>query len=272
MFAGGECDCGGDTGIACLEVPEERARILEAVWGTAAEQRETRLLAQKTQRRVLVTSMGGLSLAGAAAFSVAGLGPGVLVWGMLGSIAGGMFARQMGIRDRSLPTGAVARVYDCDVEFRGRIRGQHGLVSPARAEECLAYGIELRVVAGDGERVMYRDAVTCGFSVEVGTGEVVDVPAGRLRFAGDAPEILDVDNLELEAYLDEVDPLRDATEVLRPLHFNIVREEVLFAGDEVELGAHFEREAIAGDESASYREAVSSRLRPTTLPLVRRLR
>ena len=272
LVAGGGCDCEGAASVACFEVPEERAQIVEASWGDASDRREVERMTLTSQRRVLATSMGGFSLLGTVAYGVAGLGPGVLVWGMLGSLAGGMVARYKGIRDRPQPRGATLGPPKTDVSLRGKVLGKHQLLSPATAEECLAYSIELRVLSSEGERVMYRDAVTSGFAVELGTGEVVEITAGRVRFLGDARVILDVDNLELDAYLEDVDPLRDAAEELHPLHFNLVREEVLFAGDDVELGGHFERKSVPGESQVLYRDSVPSHLRPTAVPLVRRLR
>ncbi len=253
-------------------MPAEREAIVEACWGSVAEREQVRRIAQRGQRRVLATSMGSFSLGGTVAYGLAGLGPGVLVWGMLGSLTGGMLARHKGIRERKAPRGAEALPVVGDVSLRGTVVGEHHLVSPASAELCLAYSLELRVLAGDGERVMYRDAVTCGFVAELGTGEMVQVPAGRLRFADEAPEILDVDNLELEAYIDDIDPHRMPSEELYPLHFNLVREEVLFSGDEVELGGTFERETRAKNSAALYRDAAESHLRPVGVPVVRRLR
>ncbi len=258
--------------MACFEVAAEREAIVEACWGSAADRELVRRSAQHAQRRVLATSMGSFSLGGTVAYGLAGLGPGVLLWGMLGSLTGGMLARHKGIRERKVPQGAKAAPMLAEVSLRGTVRGAHGLTSPASAESCLAYSLELRMLAGDGERVMYRDAITSGFTAELGTGELVAVPAGRLRFADEAPELLDVDNLELEAYIDDIDPLREPSEELYPLHFNLVREEVLFAGDEVELGGTFERKSDAQDASVLYREPAASHLRPAGIPVVRRLR
>lgn len=245
---------------------------MEACWGNAVERERVRRVALRGQRRILATSMGGLSLGGTVAYTLVGLGPGVFVWGMLSSLTGGMFARHKGIRERTPPNGAAPRVAKGEVSLRGSVVGDHDLISPASAEACLAYSLELRVITPDGERVVYRDAVTSGFVAQLGSGETVEVPAGRLRFADEAPELLDLDNLELEAYLEDVDPLREATEELHPLHFNLVREEVLFSGDAVELGGGFERTAEPNESSSLYREPASSHLRLVGVPLVRRLR
>ena len=245
---------------------------MEACWGDVAEREQVRRTTQRGQRRVLATSMGSFSLGGTVAYGLVGLGPGVLVWGMLGSLTGGMLARYKGIRERKVPQGADVLPIVADVSLRGTVRGAHGLISPASAEACLAYSLELRVLAADGERVMYRDAITSGFVAELGTGEMVEIPPGRLRFADEAPELLDVDNLELEAYIDDIDPHRSPSEELYPLHFNLVREEVLFSGDDVEIGGVFERETLSQDAEALYRDAATSALRPIGVPVVRRLR
>ncbi len=272
LFAGGTCDCDGAPVVACFEVAEERAAIVKACWGDASAREEIRRVELKGQRRILATSMGGFSLGGTVAYGLAGLGPGVLVWGMLSSLTGGILARHKGLRERKPPTGARPQSTIGDVSLRGTVVGDHDLVSPASAEACLAYSLELRVLAAGGERVMYRDAITSGFVAHLGSGESVEIPAGRLRFADESPELLDVDNLELEAYLEEVDPLRDLSEELHPLHFNLVREEVLFSGDAVELGGAFERTADVRDSSWMYREAGASQLLISGVPVVRRLR
>ncbi len=117
---------------------------MEACWGDVAEREQVRRTTQRGQRRVLATSMGSFSLGGTVAYGLVGLGPGVLVWGMLGSLTGGMLARYKGIRERKVPQGANVLPIVADVSLRGTVRGAHGLVSPASAEACLAYSLELR--------------------------------------------------------------------------------------------------------------------------------
>ena len=90
-----------------------------------------------------------------------------------------------------------------------------------------------------------------------------------MRLAGVAPEIMDVDNLELAAYLAEVDPLGESSGRLNPLHYDLVREEVLFSGDEVELHGKFEPVTMPADPKL-YRERVPTQLRPIGILGVRR--
>lgn len=257
--------------MACFEQADERAKIVAAVWGDLDRQAMLRRFVDRTSRRVTGASVGGFVVTMAATLPLVGVGPTMALFGTLGCLVGGAFATHRSRLGRFEPNGAVPLLQAKGAGLRAKLEGNHELISPAAGHSCLAYLLELRVFGGGLEQVVYRDAVTSGFSITLATGEQAEVPAGRLRFSGMAPEILDVDNLELAAYLSDVDPLADSKGSLNPLHYDLVREEVLFAGDEVDLYGKFEPVALSADPLL-YRERVQTRLRPTGIVEVRRRR
>jgi hypothetical protein len=265
------CDCGAEPEVACFELAAERKKIVAAVWGDLDRQAMLQRFADRTPRRVTSASVGGFVATMAATLPIVGVGPTMALFGTLGCLVSGAYATHRSRLGRFGPSGAAPLAPARSVGMRARVEGEHVLISPAAGHQCLAYFLELRVFGAGREHVVYRDAVTSGFTTTLETGELAEVPAGRMRFSGIAPEILDVDNLELAAYLAEIDPLAEANGVLNPLHYDLVREEVLFAGDEVELFGNFEPVALSADPLL-YRERVPTRLRPTGVVEVRRRR
>lgn len=257
--------------MACFEDKEEREKIVSAAWGSEDERMASVRVLDRARNRIAGASIGGLAAGIAVSEAFWGFGPGVVVTGVIGSLIGGTAVRHYGTSGELQPAGGPEAAPDPAPGLRVSLSGAHDLISPATGHACLAYCIELRVLQGRREWVMYRDAVTSGFVATLGTGEEIRVPAGRLRFAGQAPEILDVDNIELEAYLEGVDPQQAASDIFRPLHFNLVREEVLFTGDQVDLSGEF-RPALAERDEALYRESLATYLQSEGIPEVRLLR
>jgi hypothetical protein len=256
--------------VACFDQAEERERIVEAVWGNAEQRDKLKSFVGSTSRRVTSASLGGYALGMAATIPFVGVSPAMALFGTFGCLAGGAMAIHRSRLSRFEPRGAQPLAAADALGMRATLKGAHDLISPAGGHECLAYFLELRVLSGGVERVVYRDAVTSGFTTTLGDGQEAFVPAGRLRFAGQAPEILDVDNLELEAYLMEIDPMAESAEPLNPLHYDLVREEVLFAGDEVDLSGAFEP-VVDSNAPTLYRDSPHTQLRPTGMVEVRRL-
>lgn len=271
LFPGQPCDCAADAQVACFEEKTEREQIVSAVWGNEDTRTAALRVLDRARNRVAGASIGGLAAGIAISEGLWGFGPGVALAGVVGALASGAVARRYSGGGKLAPLGSREHEGTQGLGLRAEILGSHDLVSPATGHACLAYCIELRVLRGRGEWVMYRDAVTCGFVAKLGTGETIRVPQGRLHFAGLAPEILDVDNLELDAYLHAVDPHHADSDHFRPLHFNLVREEVLFAGDEVDLRGDF-RPALVSQAEVPYREPVATYLQPQGIPEVRLLR
>lgn len=271
LFPSGRCDCGVDSEVACFEQSEEREKIVAAVWGDPTKRARLERFVERTSRRVTGASVGGFFAGIAMTLPTVGVGPAMALFGTLGCLAGGALATHRSRLGRFDPQGAQPLPSTEAVGMRAKLAGPHELVSPAGGHECLAYCLELRVFCAGQEQVVYRDAVTSGFTTTLGSGQELQVPRGLLRFAGLAPEILDVDNLELEAFLAEVDPLQASCEPLNPLHYDLVREEVLFAGDDVDLFGRFEPVALQ-EEPSLYRDSVHTQLRPTGMVEVRRVR
>lgn len=265
------CDCGAEPEVACFEQAEERKKIVAAVWGDVNRQAQLKRFSAHTSRRVTTASVGGFVVTIAATLPIVGVGPTMALFGTLGCLVGGAYASHRSRLGRFAPSGVSPLAPATTLGLRATVEGKHDLISPAAGHQCLAYFLELRLFGDGREHVVYRDAITSGFVTTLATGEQAEVPAGRLRFSGIAPEILDVDNLELAAYLAEIDPLAEVSGVLDPLHYDLVREEVLFAGDEVELYGNFEPASVGADPSG-YRERVPTRLRPTGMVEVRRKR
>lgn len=265
------CDCGAEPAVACFDQVDERKQIVAAVWGNQNRQAMLKRFVNRNSRRVTSASVGGFVMTMAVTIPLVGVGPTMALFGTLGCLVGGAFATHRSRLGRFDPAGAAPLPQSQSNSLRAKVEGAHNLISPAEGHSCLAYVLELRVFGGGREKIVYRDAVTSGFTITLGTGEKAEVPAGRLRFSGMAPEILDVDNLELAAYLSDVDPLAEPTAILNPLHYDLVREDVLFAGDEVDLYGNFEPVPLSADP-AMYRERVPTRLRPTGMVEVRRRR
>lgn len=217
--------------MACFEVEAERSKILDAAW--VVEDRDNEQSSSGTARHRTWQKIGTHVKA-----VLSGSNPSLL---------------------HRVPRGGMTPDVHGSSSLRGILRGEHSLLSPAGGHECLAYSLELRLIWRGQELLMYRDAVTSGLLVEVPSGEELRIPSGRVRFTSVAPEIVDVDNLELEAYLDIVDPLRNRISGGSPIRFNIVREEVLFAGDTVDVAGDFYPRANSSD-FPSYREAPSTYL------------
>lgn len=156
---------------------------------------------------------------------------------------------------------------------RGRVDGDAELVSPATAQGCVGYSIELRLAgqAGVAERVMFRDAVTSGFEVHLDGGGVARVPSGRLRLLGPMRQAIDFDNKELEAYLEAIDPQHSPELAFDPLRYDAVYEQLLMSGDSVELVDGFEPVVDPRSGPTHYREAPRSVLAPRKVPVLRLL-
>ena len=265
------CLCEDQAEVACFENPMEREKIVSAVWGSRNERLLKRLRHERAAKHVaahsLVGFVGGLGLAlGFLPFS-----PLALAGGVAGSVSVGMVAGR-----RFSDFHLEPRAADCDIVsrgtgLRGTLQGEHQLVSPAGGHECLAYCVELRLIQNRREMLVYRDSVTSGFDAVLGTGEQVRVPPGPLHFESQAPEVVDVDNPELAAYLEDIDVNRPEGDDFDPLHYHLVREEVLFAGDKVDLTSAFHPVAC-GDSQQLYRESVPTFLAPEGVAQLRLVR
>jgi hypothetical protein len=116
--------------------------------------------------------------------------------------------------------------------------------------------------------VMLIDAETVGFTVLTDHGEVVRVPAGRLRIVSPpAMRIAEPDGRSFIAWFDDLEPRPDPSFPLFP--HDAIHEVVVRAGDRVEVEGPFDD--LTGP-ARGYRELPYTVLVPRDIPRVRILR
>ena len=155
------------------------------------------------------------------------------------------------------------------VGLGGEALGEAALLAPGSGTECLAYALELHFVGYWGDRLMYRDAVTCGFDVLLDDGRLARVPPGRIRMLGPVRQVIDLDNLVLEEYLARVDRQHEPGRAFDPLRYNVVSELLLVAGERVELVSRFEPEPNSSAVPASYRDPAPAIWTARGVPVLR---
>jgi hypothetical protein len=274
LFDGEPCDDDVDHEVVSLFDPVQREALVEAAWGP----RDVR---HSDHRQRL-----NASRAGALAATISGIGGICLTWlifpqwgpmHLFGSFLAGVMVygattRMMTKAGARFPAGgAVPLLTSGPMGRRGEIAGITHLVSPATGTDCVGYALELRLAGQWGDELMYRDAVCTSFEVQLEGGGVAQVPAGRFRLVGSMRQEIDVDNLELEGYINELDPHRNASHIFDPLRYNVVCEQVLLPGDRVELVSTFEPRVSSGADATLYRDAAPSKLAPIGVPALRLL-
>jgi hypothetical protein len=289
LFPGEACDADASHQVASLEESRGRERLVEAAWGPPDVRLGEARLALHAEHAVALLALFGF-VAGLFALwlILPGLGP-LHVLGAALSMAlfwgGGnvLLAR----RGSDFPVGARPLLGDGRADrgplalapspappvrhlgLRGTAAGEAALESPASGGECLAFAIELHFVGYWGDRVMYRDAVTCGFDVHLADGRIARVPPGRVRLVGSMRQVIDVDNLALERYLAGIDREHEPGRAFDPLRYNVVAEALLLLGDAVELLSRFEPEVNARAAPTIYREPAPSVWVARDLPILR---
>jgi hypothetical protein len=155
---------------------------------------------------------------------------------------------------------------------RGTASGSSSIVSPATGALCLAFSLELHYVGpGGGDRVLYRDSVTCGFDVALEAGGMARIPSGRIQLLGSSRQVIDFDNLEIEEYLRNVDRRHEPGGRFDPLQYSVIFEQCLLPSDRVELASRFEPRVARTNREGNYRDPAVSHLAPVGIPIVRRL-
>lgn len=269
LFDQEPCDQTGHRAVS-LDDDTGYERLVTEVWG-AADQRDERLRRYiRNQRARAGGGVAGFGVGAALGFSAIGTHPVSLLAGLVGMWLGSGGAAEVLPGDLPVPRGAS----DITPERRGprgRAAGRNLLSAPASGTDCLAYALELRLEGPWGRSVVFRDAVTCGFEVELDSGETARIPAGRVRLHSEMRQLVDFDNAELDRFLRAVDGVGERGGFHDPLRYDVVAEALVIGGDPIELGAGFEP-TLAGDGSeGGYRQAARTILAPRGTPAIRPL-
>lgn len=266
------CDGGDDHRVVSLARSGAHEALVTVTWGNA----QSRELDQQRRRQLeRAWDLGALGVF-FATMLVAWLLTGVSFWFLAAPFAAlvamaVVYSRLGGEGRKQLPIGGVALLGDGSLYGRGEIDGEPTLRSPATGTACLAYALELHLEGSGEARAMYRDAVTCGFDIQLEDGSLARVPRGRIRFAGPMRQAIDVDNRELDSYLAELDERRAPDSDYDPFRYNVVYEAVLLPGDRIELLSPFEPRLSAAAPTTLYRNSMPSVLVPRTIPRIRQL-
>jgi len=307
LTSGERCDVDPSHPIASLEEPRGRELLVEAAWGPPDVRLGEARLALHAEHAVALLSLFGF-VAGLFALwlILPGLGPlhilgaalsMALFWGsgnLLLARRGSLFpigarphegaaalgdgrgtsaalgdgrgtSTALALAPLSTPAGVPGR----RLGLYGTATGENSLESPASGSECLAFAIELHFVGYWGDRVMYRDAITCGFDVLVADGRIARVRPGRVRLVAPMRQVIDVDNVALERYLHAIDGEHEAGRAFDPLRYNVVAEALLLFGESVELLSPLEPEVNARAAPTGYREPAPAIWVPRGLPVLR---
>jgi hypothetical protein len=286
LLADGET-CGGKRGhlAAALDVPAERARLDDEVWGPDSRARKLRQAAK-------VGASGGLfgglfqgcsacdalqGLEGCANLADAGEG---IVAVLLFVVAAAVFAVVaavlawliMGLvrwvrtrMDKPKPHGALRKPPKATgrANGAGTIAGGARVALPWKSGECLAYAFELHTKTAFGGGALLRDAMTAGFDVTLDDGRVVRIPPGRVTIVGKREDVA-VDRECVDRFLGDIDP-KHAERTLFPYDF--ARAVAIGPGDRVDVLGELERTAD-GTQGHGYR-ASAGLLMPVGVPVLR---
>jgi hypothetical protein len=282
LFAGERCETDPSHAVTSLDEPRGREQLVDATWGPPEVRLgEARLAVHAEHAAALLAAFGFVAGLLALWLILPGLGP-LHVMGAALSMAvfwgGGnlLLARRGG----DFPVGARPLLGEGDGEqggslaparmgVRGMAVGEASVESPASRTECLAFAIELHFVGYWGDRIMYRDAVTCGFDVLLVDGRIARVPPGRVRLVAPMRQVIDVDNVALERYLRAVDREHEPGRAFDPLRYNVVAEAILLLGDTVELLTPLEPEVNTRAAPTGYREPAPAVWVARGIPILR---
>jgi hypothetical protein len=283
LFSGEGCDVDGDHAVVSLRDDGGREALLCATWGPAEVRLGQARRASRVENLGMTIGVSGFAAGLVLAWVVS---PAIGILTGLGSLAAmGMASYRPG--DETYPVGARLALGDGGKRGpRGGVRGEPALLSPVAGLECVGYAVELRLLSRGEERVMYRDAVTCGFEIELDDGERARVPPGRVRLLGPLRQVVDFDNPGIERYLrgteargqapppwmsgDTSVPGERIPSLLDPLRYDVVAEATISPGDRVELASPFEPE-VSGHEETGYRDPAPTVLTPRGVPVLRLL-
>ena len=272
LVAGAPCDLGDDHVVVSLVDPIGREAALTATWGDPEVRDAITRTRHGTARSKVAAVVGGA--AGAVMLSVPVIeSMGLAVIGAL--LGGGIgWAASLGATRRTWhPAGGVPVVTDVGRGGgrRGEVVGSCELVGPASGTECVAWALELRDESARGQRVMLRDAETAGFDLHLEGGGLARIPAGRIRLVGVIQQQIDVDEAALTDHLARLLPGHERQQGTTgdPFHANVIYEQIVLPGDNLELVSVFEPTPSPRADPALYRDAPATHLRPRGVAVVR---
>ena len=273
LAPGESCDAGEGHAVASLASDAGREALVRAAWGPPEARVAEARAALHAEHAVALLAIFGFVVGLCALWLILpGVGP-VHLLGAALSMAifwgGGNLA--LARRGAAFPVGAppLPAPEEGRIGLGGVALGEPALVSPASGLTCLAFAVELHFIGYWGDRVMLRDAVTCGFDVLLDDGRIARVPPGRVRLVGPMRQVVDADNLALERYLERIDLQHEAGGAFDPLRYNVVSELLLVRGDPVELVSRFEPEPSGRAPAGHYREAAPAVWVPRGTPVLR---
>ncbi len=279
--------CGGKRGhvVAALDVPEQRARLDDEVWGPDSRARKLRQAAKVGAGGGL---FGGLFQGCSACDALQGLqgcgdlasaGEGIVAV-LLFVVAAALFAvvaalvawlvmslvRLIRARlDKPKPHGALRKPPKAGgrANGAGTALGDARVAIPWKSGECLAYALELHTKSAFGGGALLRDAMTAGFDVTLDDGRVVRIPPGRVTVVGKL-EDASVDRESVDRFLGNIDPMH-AERTLFP--YDYAKAVAFGPGDRIDVLGELERTADT-TQGHGYR-ASAGLLTPVGVPVLR---
>jgi hypothetical protein len=141
--------------------------------------------------------------------------------------------------------------------------------SPLQGEPCLAYSMVLRSARprSRANDVLWREATSTGFSLRLDDGGSIRIPAGRVRFAGEASGARRASRAKAAARLPaglDVDVKGELSE----LPFDEAFEEIIRPNDRVAVLARIERREERNAPRASLRAPATMTSFAADMPVV----
>ena len=289
LFDQESCDMDGKHPVSSMADIYGREMLVTAVWGPLRTREQNHRAATRSRQALTaLASLGGMvGLLGTWLLApvpgilplLGGVASGAMVWYGGNKVAGGPRSDYpMGAADnsgayhgavRARGSGSWPQGGQASLGRRGTVEGERVLESPAAATRCVAYALELHFAGSGIDRVMYRDAVTAGFDVQLDGGRIARIPPGRIRLLGTIHQEIDVDNVHLERYLARFDPRHRDGDAFDPLRHNVVCEQVILPGDRIELLSPFDPMVNARARPTHYRIPAPSLLTPRGVPVIR---
>jgi hypothetical protein len=281
----GDAPCPGGPKHRVVDLTSEgRAKLVDEVWGPPSWRRE---------RRRLARAGGGGATAGGIAEIFTGCDgcSGIELGGELGEIVGvilvilavaliaillvwaigKLIAYINRKRQEPKPHGALllpTRHYS-ERRVRGTVEDEEPKgVSPLTKKPCVAWAAELTCKRWLTRHVMLRDGASFGFDIRLDDGRLARIPAGMVRLHRGGRE--DDSPAVATDYLQQIDPAYRADDEEPPIPYDEAATLDLRPGDRVEIFGELHVSADPG-AAETYRGTTAMVLRPTDVPLIRRV-